>query len=175
MLLKIVVCTFVNVLWKIIAVSPFVNIWLWSFGDIKVSTYAPVFILEATSNTHLTSSIYMILINFAAAAEVTVHGCCSSLNETAPHHLGVTGSQPPDMITARTYRARIYSQTMQNEAVRELSYQCIHKNLTLFMHLFPSSWKQQNSLWMVNIQTLFCNSKISGQNANSLLQLPWMQ
>jgi len=117
----------------------------------------------------------MILINFAAAAEVTVHGCCSSLNETAPHHLGVTGSQPPDMITARSYRARIYSQTMQNEAVRQLSYQCIHKNLTLFMHLFPSSWKQQNSLWMVNIQTLFCNSKISGQNANSLLQFPWMQ
>ena len=73
----------------------------------------------------------MILINFAAAAEVTVHGCCSSLNETAPHHLGVTGSQPPDMITARSYRARIYSQTMQNEAVRKLSYQCIHKKLNI--------------------------------------------
>ena len=73
----------------------------------------------------------MIFINFAAAAEVTVHGCCSSLNETAPHHLGVTGSQPPDMITARSYRARIYSQTMQNEAVRKLLYQCIHKKLNI--------------------------------------------
>ena len=71
----------------------------------------------------------MIFINFAAAAEVTVHGCCSSLNETAPHHLGVTGSQPPDMITSMSYRARIFSQTMQNEAVRKFVYQYTHNNL----------------------------------------------
>jgi hypothetical protein len=52
-----------------------------------------------------------------AAAEVNVHGCCSSLNATAPHHLGLTGSKPPDIITAMTYRARIFSQTLQNGAV----------------------------------------------------------
>ena len=73
----------------------------------------------------------MFITNFVAAAEVTVHGCCSSLNETAPHHLGVIGSQPPDIITAMSYRARIFSQTMQNEAVRKLSYQCIHKKLNI--------------------------------------------
>ena len=52
-----------------------------------------------------------------AAAEVNVHGCCSSLKATAPHHLGLTASIPPDIVTAMTYRARISSQTMQNRNV----------------------------------------------------------
>ena len=84
--------------------------------------------------------LYLIFTNFTAAAEVTVHGCCSSLNETAPHHLGVTGSQPPDMITARSYRARIFSQTMQNEAVRKWLCQCIHNKPNSF-HTSISIWK----------------------------------
>ena len=62
--------------------------------------------------------IRALQIFLIAAAEVTVHGCCSSLNKTAPHHLGVTGSIPPDIIRAMTYRARIFSQTHQNGNVR---------------------------------------------------------
>ena len=80
----------------------------------------------------------MFITNFVAAAEVTVHGCCSSLNETAPHHLGVIGSQPPDIITAMSYRARIFSQTMQNEAVRKFQKQYTHMKLAMFIHLFSS-------------------------------------
>ena len=51
----------------------------------------------------------------AAAAEVFVHGCCSSLNRTS-HHL--TSSAPPPLVTTSIYRAEIMSQTIQNGDIK---------------------------------------------------------
>ena len=55
----------------------------------------------------------------AAAAEVFVHGCCSSLNRTS-HHL--QSSNPPPLVTTSIYRAEIMSQTIQNGDIKTRSW-----------------------------------------------------
>ena len=59
-------------------------------------------------------NIFFLFVD-AAAAEVFVHGCCSSLNLTA-HHL--TSSNPPPLVTTSIYRAEIMSQTIQNGDIK---------------------------------------------------------
>ena len=55
----------------------------------------------------------------SAAAEVFLHGCCSSLNKTSFHHL--PSVKPPPLVLSRSFKAEILSQTVQEGHIQSRS------------------------------------------------------
>ena len=55
----------------------------------------------------------------SAAAEVFLHGCCSSLNKTRFHHL--PSVKPPPLVLSQSFKAEILSQTVQEGHIQSRS------------------------------------------------------